>query len=67
MEKSQTRCAFSLNCVQLALTLNNLGCVSTIQVEKACAFSLNCVQLALTFNKLGFVSTIQVEKTMFFL
>ena len=27
-------CAFSLNCVQLALTLNNLGCVSTIQVEK---------------------------------
>ena len=34
MEKSQTRCAFSLNCVQLALTLNNLGCVSTIQVEK---------------------------------
>ena len=67
MEKSQTRRAFSLNCVQLALTLNNLGCVSTIQVEKACAFSLNCVQLALTFNNLGCVSTIQVEKTMFFL
>ena len=38
MEKSQTRCAFSSNCVQLALTLNNLGCVSTIQVEKACGF-----------------------------
>lgn len=67
MEKSQTRCAFSLNCVQLALTLNNLGGLSTIQVEKAYAFSLNCLRLALTFNNLGCVSTIQVEKTMFFL
>ena len=54
------------NCLLIALTLNNLGFVSTIQVEKACAFSLNCVQLALTLNNLGCVSTIQVEKACAF-
>ena len=54
------------NCLLIALTLSNLGGVSTIQVEKACAFSLNCIQLALTLNNLGCVSTIQVEKACAF-
>ena len=49
MKKSQTRCAFSLNCVQLALTLNNLGASQQFKLKKPCFFfelSSTCTNFA---------------------